>query len=262
MLRILIVIFVLLSIQAKASITDGKGIWVNIWNYPKDPIKFMDKLQNYKINTIYLQINRSTTPIFYNQQGLNAILKAAHDKDIKVIGWTYCYLRNIKSDIDKFLKPALYISPEGHSLDAMAADIEENIHLNAIKTYTEAIKNKLPEDYPLIAIVFSPKIKAKYPWEYFGENWDILMPMVYWHGIKNRDEDKVYNFVFESISNLRTFSKKDNLKIHLITDGDRTSPHEIKISLKAARDAGLNAGFSIYPEHLATRAMLDIIKDF
>ncbi|MCE2928769.1 MAG: hypothetical protein LW817_03970 [Candidatus Caenarcaniphilales bacterium] len=248
--------------ETQRLITNGKGIWINIWNYPKDMDKFIARMKKFNIDTIYLQINRSTTPYFYNQTGLNQILKASHENNIKVIGWSYCYLKNISLDADKFIKPALYKSPEGHSLDGMAADIEENTQLWAVKSYTEAIKKKLPNDYPLIAIVFSPKIKQKYPWEYIGNKWDILMPMVYWHGLKNRDRDLVYNFVKSSIDDLRKFTKKDDLNIHLITDGERTTVSEIRTSLEAALDAGVNAGVSIYPEHLSTDSMLEQLKNF
>jgi hypothetical protein len=243
-------------------ITSGKGTWVNIWNYPTDVNRFMTRLQNYHIDTIYLQINRSTTEVFKHKQALDEILKVAHERKIKVIGWSYCYLKDIDTDVKKFTEPALYLSSEGHRLDGMAADIEENISLWAVKAYTEKIKSALPKDYPLIAITFSPKIKQAYPWEYIAQNWDVIMPMVYWHGLKNRTDDTVYNFVKDSIADIRKLSGKQDINIHLITDGDRTNTKEVKLSLEAARDLGINAGISIYPEHLASDEMLESLKNF
>lgn len=243
-------------------ITSGKGTWVNLWNYPTDIDKFTTRLKKYDIDTIYLQVNRSTTEVFKNKDAFDELLKKAHEADIKVIGWSYCYLKDIDTDVRKFVKPALYTSPDGHRLDAMAADIEENISLWAVKTYTERIKAELPKDYPLIAITFSPKIKQDYPWKYIGENWDVMMPMVYWHGTKDRSETGVYNFVKDSIADLRRLTGKEDLNIHLITDGDRTHHNEVKLSLEAAKELGINAGVSIYPEHLASDEMLDRLKDF
>jgi hypothetical protein len=86
--------------------------------------------------------------------------------------------------------------------------------------------------------------------------------MTYWHGLKARNDDRVYKFVKDSIVSLRKLTKKDDLKIHLITDGDRTHSKEVQISLKAAQELGVNAGVSIYPEHLASDEMLDVLKDF
>ncbi len=243
-------------------ITNGKGVWVNVWNYPQDVDAFADRLTKFGIDTVYLQINRSTTDVFKNKTALDGILKTAHQKNIKIIGWTYCYLNDINTDAKKFIEPALYVSPDGEKLDGMAADIEENTALWAVKSYTTKIRSTLPRDYPLIAIVFSPHIKPSYPWEYIADNWDIVMPMTYWHGLKNRNDDVVYNFVKNSIINIRKLTKRDDLNIHLITDGDRTSPKEIAMSLKAARDMNVNAGISIYPEHLASDQMLQEMEKF
>lgn len=239
-----------------------KGIWVNIWNYPNDLDVFFNRLKNFEINTIYLQVNRSTTPVFKHPQAFDEILEEAHKNKIKVIGWTYCYLRDVNADIEKFVEPAKYKSSKGHSLDGMAADIEENLNLAAVTKYTEGIKAALPKDYPLQAIVFSPRIKPNYPWEYIGKNWDVLMPMTYWHGIKNRDSKLVYDFVKDTIVNLRKFTNKPDLNIHLITDGERTSPEEVRISLELAKELKINSGISIYPEHLVTDSILEEIKKY
>ena len=244
-------------------VTKGKGIWVNIWNYPDDAQAFIKKLRKYDIDTIYLQINRSTTDIFKHPEKLDELLVEAHRRRIKVIGWSYCYLNhNISLDVRKFIEPALYVSPSGHMLDGMAADIEENVSLSAVKLYTEKIKAQLPNDYPLIAIVFSPRIKSQYPWQYIGQNWDILMPMTYWHGLKRRDYITVYNFVKDTVVKMRELTGIEDLNIHLITDGERTTPEEVKVSLDAAKDFNVNAGVSIYPEHLATEEMLEVMKRY
>ncbi len=248
--------------QGKNLVTSGKGTWVNIWNYPKDTKAFMARLKRYKIDTIYLQVNRSNTDIFKHRKAVDQILKDAHREDIKVIGWSYCFLKDIKADADKFIYPALYQSPEGEMLDGMAADIEENTNEWAVKSYTEKIKKALPENYPLIAITFSPKIKSRYPWKYIAHNWDVIMPMTYWHGLKNRKKITVYNFVAESIKQIRELSGKEDVNIHLITDGDRTTSEEVAISLRAAKDMNVNAGISVYPEHLTSDEMFNEIKAY
>lgn len=245
-----------LKTQNIQALMKGKGTWVNLWNYPKDTQKFISRLKKFGIDTVYLQVNRSNTPVIKLKNEVDQILKMAHANDIKIIGWTYCYLKDVSSDARKFVNVANYISPDGERFDGMAADIEENTSLWAVRAYTNHIKNKLPKDYPLIAIVYSPRIKQDYPWEYVANNWDVLMPMTYWHGLKNRNHETVYNFVKDSIVDLRRLTKKDDLNIHLITDGDRTNNKEVAISLQAAKDHGVNSGISIYPEHLASDEML------
>ncbi|MCH2227265.1 MAG: hypothetical protein MK033_05775 [Candidatus Caenarcaniphilales bacterium] len=246
----------------KHAVTAGKGIWVNLWNYPLDLKAFVDRLDEFDIDTVYLQVNRSTTEVFKHQDKIDEILKACHEEDIKVIGWSYAYLIDVKSDANKFIRPALYVSPDGESFDAFAADIEENTKPAAVEAYTDLIKSSLPEKYPMIAIVFSPKIKSVYPWKYIANNWDILMPMVYWHGLKKRNLQTVADFVSASINNLRELTGKQDLNIHMITDGERTTPHEVAVSLEVARKLKVNSGVSVYPEHLVSDTILEVLKDF
>ena len=88
------------------------------------------------------------------------------------------------------------------------------------------------------------------------------MPMVYWHGIKQRDSQRVATFVADSIHNLRKYTKKDDLNIHMITDGERTTPDEVAISLEVAHKLKVNSGISVYPEHLVPNSILEVIKEF
>ncbi len=245
------------------SATNGKGTWVNVWNYPKNVDSFIDRLKRFDIDTVYLQVNRSNTPIFQHPQKIDEILRKAHENNIRIIGWSYCYLNNIEGDVDRYVKPALYKTADGHSFDGMAADIEENISVRAVEKYTQKIKDKIPSDYPLLAIVFSPRIKPLYPWKYMGSNWDVLMPMTYWHGMKNKHQDGVVeNFVTDTVEQIRKYTGRDDVKIHLITDGERTTPEQIATSLSVARKLNVNAGISIYPEHLATDEMLEVLKSY
>lgn len=241
---------------------DSKGIWINIWNYPTDVKSFISKLRKYDLDTIYLQINRSTTPVFKHQEKVDEILKEAHKRKVKVIGWSYCYLRDINTDAKKYIEPALYTSPDGERLDGMAADIEENISEWAINKYTNIIKKAIPENYTMLAIVFAPKIKPKYPWRYMGANWDVLMPMTYWHGRKHRTLTDVHDFIKHTVHELRRLTGKEDLKIHIITDGERTTPAEVETSLKAAKKFKVNSGISVYPEHLVSESILEVVKNF
>ncbi len=251
------------GIKELETITKGKGTWVNVWNYPTKVDEFMTRLRRYDIDTIYLQVNRSNTPVFRNAGQIDEILRKAHQNNIKVIGWSYCYLNNISGDVDRFVKPALYQTSDGHKFDGMAADIEENIRESAVERYTQAVKDKLPSDYPLLAIVFSPRIRPNYPWKYIGANWDVLMPMTYWHGMKNKHQPGVVeNFVTDTVENIRKYTGRDDVSIHLITDGERTTPEQIATSLEVARKLNITGGISIYPEHLATDEMLEVIRSY
>lgn len=237
---------------AREPITVGKGIWVNIWNYPSSPDLFCEYLKSNGINTIYLQISRSNTPAIKHPQKLNQIINSAHRRGMKVIGWSYVFLKNPISDAMKFIQAILYKTPDGDSLDGMAADIEEVASSFSIQTFVKAVREKVGPHYPLVAVTFSPYIKKAdpryYGWKAIADNFDVIAPMTYWHTfVKPRNEKSAYNFTAETISKIRKYTQKDDIKIHLIGDGQKTTSSEIAGFLKAAEDHGVNAGVSLYP---------------
>src|SRR3989344_822110 len=166
-LNLILILAILISIpistEAKGPITVGKGIWLNIWNYPENPEMYCEQLKSKGIDTIYLQISRSNTPAIKNPASLNKIIKSAHSRNIKVIGWIYSFLKDPISDAQKFLQAVFYRTPGGDSLDGMAADIEEVTNSRSIETFAKAIRKSVGPKYPLIAITFSPVLKRADP---------------------------------------------------------------------------------------------------
>ena len=272
---ILILILLLLipiNSEAKVPITTGKGIWLNIWNYPANPDMFCEQLKSKGIDTIYLQISRSNTPAIKNPIGLNKIIKSAHAREIKVIGWTYSFLKDPQSDAQKFLQAVSYRTPDGDALDGLAADIEEVTNSRSIETFAKAVRKSVGPKYPLIAITFSPVLKRAdprhYAWKTIANNFDIIAPMTYWHGfVKLRSEKGAYDYTAQTISKLKEYTQKEDLQIHLIGDGQKTSKEEIIGFLKAASDHNINAGVSLYPwytpkkHQLETLGMFDLIDN-
>lgn len=257
----------MLPSYAKSPITLGKGIWVNIWNYPSNPEMYCAYLKSNSIDTIYLQISRSNTPAIKEPLKLNKIISAAHKNDIKVIGWTYAFLKNPLQDAQKFIQGVLYKTPDGESLDGMAADIEEITNSTAIETFAKAIRKQVGASYPLIAITFSPVLKRAeprhYAWKTIANNFDIIAPMTYWHGfVKLRSEKGAYDYTAKTISKIKEYTQKDDIKIHLIGDGQKTSKEEIIGFLKAASDHNINAGVSLYPWYTPKKHQIETLGMF
>lgn len=268
-LVIILIILILTpsSIEAKSLITDGKGIWINIWNYPANPAMYCEQLKSKGIDTIYLQISRSNTPAIKEPTKLNEMIKAAHERNINVIGWTYSFLKDPMSDARKFIQAVNYRTPDGDKLDGLAADIEEVTNARSIETFAKVIRKSVGPKYPLIAITFSPVLKranpTHYAWKTVANNFDIIAPMTYWHGfVKLRSEKGAYDYTAQTISKLKEYTQKDNLKIHLIGDGQKTSKEEIIGFLKAANDHKVNAGVSLYPWYTPKKHQVEILGDF
>lgn len=266
---ILLLFFNTNSSFAKNLITSGKGIWINIWNYPANPDMYCEYLKSKGINVIYLQIFRSNTPAIKHEQKVNKIIEAAHERDIKVIGWGYVFLKNPLSDAEKFIYGAKHKTPNGESLDAFAADIEEITNSQSIENFVKRIRTELGSKYPLIAITFSPVSKSKkanpryYSWRTIAENFDIIAPMTYWHGfVKYRSEKGAYDYTTQTIAKIKEYTKKDNLNIHLIGDGQKTTSNEIIGFLRAAEENNINAGVSLYPHYVPKEHQIDTLGMF
>lgn len=265
---ILLLFFISINISfAKVPITGGKGIWVNIWNYPANPDIYCETLKAKGIDTIYLQIARSNTPAIYNPEKLNKVLAAAHKRNLKVIGWTYVFLKDPIGDAKKFLKAVLYKSPSGDSLDGMAADIEEVTNAKCIEKFSNYVRRSVGKDYPLIAITFSPVFKRgdpkHYAWKTIANNFDIIAPMTYWHALKTHQSEKgAYTFTAETITKIKQYTGKKDIPIHLIGDGQKTSSKEIEGFLRAANDNKVSAGVSLYPMHVPKKHQIDTLGEF
>ena len=252
---------------AKDPITVGKGIWINIWNYPASPEMFCEYLKSKGIDTIYLQVSRSNTPPIKDPIKLNKIIKSAHDREIKVIGWTYSFLKDPISDAKQFIKAVFYKTPDGDSLDGMAADIEEVTNSRSIETFAKAVRKNVGADYPLIAITFSPVLKRAnpqhYAWKTIASNFDIIAHMTYWHGsLKLRNEKGAYDYTTQTIEKIKEYTKRDDVKRHLIGDGQKTSKDEIIGFLKAADDHNVNAGVSLYPWYTPKEHQVETLGKF
>ena len=266
-LTLVIVTFIPIESIAKPPITVGKGIWLNIWNYPANPEIFCEQLKSKGIDTIYLQISRSNTPAIKEPVKLNRIIKSAHERNINVIGWTYSFLKEPISDAQKFIQAVNYKTPGGDKLDGLAADIEEVTNSQAIETFAKAVRKSVGPKYPLIAITFSPVLKranpAHYAWKTIANNFDIIAPMTYWHGfVKLRSEKGAYDYTAQTISKLKEYTQKDDLKIHLIGDGQKTSSAEINGFLRAASDHNINAGVSLYPWYTPKEHQIETLGMF
>ena len=255
------------QVFAKGSITTGKGIWVNIWNYPENPDMFCEYLRSKGIDTIYLQVSRSNTSAIKDPIKLNKIIKSAHERSMKVIGWSYVFLKNPLQDANKYIQAVFYKTPEGDSLDGLAADIEEVTNSTSIEVFAKAVRKAAPKDYPLIAITYSPLLKRAdpkyYAWRTIANNFDIIAPMTYWHGfVKYRSEKGAYDYTLQTISKIKEFTQRDDLKIHLIGDGQKTNSNEITGFLKAAEEQMIDGGVSLYPWYKPQDHQIDALGKF
>ena len=169
-------------------------------------------------------------------------------------------------DAEKFLQAIFYKNPDGDSLDGMAADIEEVTNSSSIETFAKVVRKSVGSKYPLIAITFSPVLKRanpkQYAWKTIANNFDIIAPMTYWHGfVKLRSEKGAYDYTAQTISKIKEYTNKDDIQIHLIGDGQKTSKSEIVGFLRAAEDQMIDGGVSLYPWYKPKAHQIDALSN-
>ncbi len=245
-------------------LTNGASTWVNIWNYPQDNIEaYCQKYYANGITNLFVQTSRSNTKDIVNPQKLEVIIECCHKYGMKVIGWTYPNLDNIRSDAQKLITAAQFRTAKGEGLDGMVANLEHNLSTNNVIAYSQIIRDNLGGSYPLIACVYSPLNKCievkKTPWKVLSEYYDVIAPMAYWNS-KYQKYD-VYDYTIQTISQIRALSQKPYQNIHVIGDGMKTDPSTISLFLKACHD-GLATSASVYPQNALTIAQCDALETY
>jgi hypothetical protein len=234
-----------------------RGIWINLWNYPKDRESFFRGLQEKGINTVYLQISRSNTADVKFPEEVDSLLKEANSQNIAVIGWTYAFLKDPTEDARKFV-----IGARLPGISGMAVDLEENITIQNLKAFSQAARQQLGPKYPITAITYNPALRpigSCFPWRTFAQEFEVIAPMIYWHS-RELQPRKIYNEASQSLSDLKNLLVKVDGRakiIHPIGDSHETDTKEVRAFLKACKDQKLiGSGVSLYPFHLASNQVL------
>ncbi|MGZ6525404.1 MAG: copper amine oxidase, partial [Tumebacillaceae bacterium] len=186
------------------------------------------------------------------------LLPKAHKAGVKVIGWTYDSLKNPANDAKVDIAVAKYRTPSGDQVDGMSPDIEEtaNVTSASVTTYASALRAALGPSYPLILCTYPPDWRPNFPWQTFGQYFDVVAPMDYWHyRAKTYTYDEAFTEVSNSIKQIRNLTGKPNLPITIIGQGydmftddkGSNSPtvDEIRGSMDAAKQGGA-VGYSLY----------------
>lgn len=174
----------------KPTVPVGKGMWVH--QLDRASAGDIAGMVKYAVDTglthIYVRLGSSKKG-FYAQRDLDAILPLAHKAGLKIVGWDYPYLFDAIGDANRAGAEIAYRTPDGHGIDAFAADIETqsegtNLTIEGVKEYNIRIREVAGFQFPLIAAVPRPSPSRWFPYPEATRNFDAIAPMVYW---VNRD---------------------------------------------------------------------------
>lgn len=159
----------------------GKGMWVTLGPIAQsDPDAILDACRRSGLTHLYLEA--AISPLgFHGRGAVGPLIDAAHRRHVSVIAWVYPYLYDIASDVSLTRAVADFRTRAGNRFDGIAADLERNVTLSAVRAYSQIVRAYLGLRYLLVGVTYPPQSWPRYPFPEVARDFDVLAPMDYWH---------------------------------------------------------------------------------
>jgi hypothetical protein len=182
----------------------GLGAWVDVFDYvpaiggdravvgPPD----VDAMAAQGVRTLYLQAAFDSPELddgAVPADLLAPILRRAHDRGMRVIGWYAPRFLDPAADLRRLLAISRFRS-DGERFDGLAVDIEDRSLADAAErnrrliTLSRDLRAELPPEAAIGAIVLSPvlledvnpRFWPDFPWADLADDFQVWLPMAYW----------------------------------------------------------------------------------
>jgi hypothetical protein len=208
------------------------------------------------VRTLYIETSnfRRGRP-FVHREELERFVDVAHARGLAVVAWYLPGFAQPDLDLRRSLLAIRFRTPSGERFDSFALDIESPevanpfIRTARLRDLSEAIRQAVGEDYPLGAIVPSPRGMQKHPEYWPGFPWadlhrlyDVFVPMTYftWR-TSGMDGARSY-----STSNVRIIRREvgdRSVPIHVIGGiSEESTTAEARGFVRAVRQLGVLGG--------------------
>ncbi len=233
---------------------EGLGVWVDIYDEEawSDPDAAIETMVANGARTLYLQSSNADRDVaFVHPDETAALLEAAHDRGVAVIGWYLPHLTDVDRDRDRVRAAISFASPRGDRFDGFALDIESPAVRDPLRRserlvrLSEQLRSIAGDRYPLGAIVPSPVRLAEdeaywpgFPWRALARTYDAVLPMTYFTFRADGPAETV-TYVTRAVEEIRAGVGSDEVPIHVIGGlaRDMTVP-ETRAFVRAVRAAG------------------------
>ena len=253
----------------------GKGMWL-----PQPLLEMADEKQIVEasrqtgLTHIFVEV-AETSSGFYGKTEVARLLPAAHAAGLRVIGWITTSLYDLPRDVALSAEVANYRTADGHSLDGIAPDIEQNMELDDVKAFADILRATLGDDALIVGVVYPAGgwFGREYPIQpSLARVFNALAPMAYWSDEQRAYADKeVYEYIAKSVRDMQA-AAGEGYPVHVIGQMYDTfgrngsgaySPGyaEIDAALRAAREAGA-VGISFFQWGTATPEEWAALRDF
>jgi len=165
----------------------GKGMWIWQWSQTQggDAAAVVARAKAAGLHQLWVRVADSFDG-FYGAAELTALVPAAHQAGLAVVGWGFPYLYDPVGDA-AWTRAALdWRGPGGAMLDGFSADVEmstEGVALSATRVAVYlALARPAAAGRPFVGTVYPPtdRLWATYPYAAMAPYVDAFAPMVYW----------------------------------------------------------------------------------
>jgi hypothetical protein len=208
----------------------GLGTWIDVydvaWRHPEGAVR---KMAHEGIRTLYLQTSNFSRPSpFVFPDRVGRFLDAAHGRGLRVVAWYLPGFGDLPRDLHRSLAAVGYRSHHGNTFDSFAVDIESqavgrsSTRTRRLLTYTARLRRVVGADYPLGAIIPSPRnldVRTTwwpgFPFRAVAREYDVILPMNYFT-YSVRGSDGARSFTVQNIGIIRRETGDPAVPIHVI----------------------------------------------
>ena len=241
------------------------GTWIDIydrsaWAAPRRSVAAMAAEG---VRTLYLQTsNDNRHDAFVFEDGVRRFLDAADAVDIKVVAWYLPGLWDVDLDERRSVRAIRFTTDKGNAFDGFGLDIESSdipdpaVRTSRLLDLSDRIRSAAGEDYPLAAIVPSPRrilvtdtdYWPGFPFGSLASTYDVTMPMTYF-SYRVSGCTGAHWYTTQAVELIREQVGTDEVPLHVIggISGDATTP-EARCFTEALRERGaLGGSFYDFP---------------
>jgi hypothetical protein len=210
----------------------GLGTWIDIyddevWQHPRRSVRSMAA---HGIRTIYLQTsNYNRNKPFVYRDGVEAILDAAREQSLEVVGWYLPGFADVRTDLHRAMRSIRMRTGAGNAFDSFALDIESpEVRRAVVRTrrllrLSDAIRREAGAESPLGAIVASPHrlvrtdpyFWPRFPWRRVADLYDVMLPMTYYTYRVHGPQDAAW-YTAQNVRIIRKETSGMNVPIHVV----------------------------------------------
>ncbi len=235
-------------VERDARLTAYRGLasWIDIFDRGpwRHPLRTVARMHRKGVRTIFIQTSTyGIRPDIFRGKVLGRFLKAAHRRDMHVVGWYVPSFAHPRRDLRRSLR-GLSFTKKGHSFDSFALDIEVDI-VDSIRKRNKRLlalatrgRRAAGPAFPLGAITPDPCCSLywpDFPYRSLARRFDVFVPMGYFT-FRASGYKATRWYTARNIKIIRERTGDAHIPIHMIGGiADDASAREVEGFVRAVR---------------------------